>query len=240
LENGVVANVVLARTKGHGSGWIVITAGWAFAVFIGAFCSAAASGAHLNPAVTVAMAAAGQLAMAKVAGYLGAQMLGGILGGALVYFYYREHFKASTDANDKLAVSAQRRTFVICLSVLLRGRRDVLPCPAYFPDDSGKHETPGVESAEVGLGSIGLIPVALLVFAIGLSLGVRQDTPSILPATLARGSPTPSCPCPRNAMLTGDIPGSLFLVRSLATTGGPGPRSFKITGWSKFGGLSED
>ena len=84
--NGVVANVVLARTKGHGSGWIVITAGWAFAVFIGAFCSAAASGAHLNPAVTVAMAAAGQLATAKVAGYLGAQMLGGIFGGALVYF----------------------------------------------------------------------------------------------------------------------------------------------------------
>src|SRR6187401_48004 len=94
IGNGVVANVVLAKTKGHGAGWIVITAGWAFAVFIGAFCSAAHSGAHLNPAVTVAMAAAGKLESVKVAGYLGAQMIGAILGGMLVYAFYREHFKA--------------------------------------------------------------------------------------------------------------------------------------------------
>ena len=60
--NGVVANVVLARTKGNNSGWIVITAGWAFAVFVGVFCSQKFSGAHLNPAVTFAMAAAGKLA----------------------------------------------------------------------------------------------------------------------------------------------------------------------------------
>jgi len=68
--NGVVANVVLARTKGNNSGWIVITAGWGFAVFIGAFCAAPFSGAHLNPAVTIAMVVAGKLAPAKVAGYL--------------------------------------------------------------------------------------------------------------------------------------------------------------------------
>ena len=74
LGNGVVANVVLARTKGHGSGWIVITAGWAFAVFVGAFCAAPFSGAHLNPAVTIAMACAGKLALGRVAGYLGATL----------------------------------------------------------------------------------------------------------------------------------------------------------------------
>src|SRR6185295_3143874 len=90
--NGVVANVVLARTKGNNAGWIVITAGWGLAVFIGAFCSAPFSGAHLNPAVTVAMAIAGKLDAAKFAGYIVAQMLGGIVGGALVFFYYREHF----------------------------------------------------------------------------------------------------------------------------------------------------
>src|SRR3990172_12396733 len=83
--NGVVANVVLARTKGHNSGWIVITAGWAFGVFIGAFCAAPFSGAHLNPAVTVAMAVAGKLAAGKVAGYILAQMAGGIVGGTLVF-----------------------------------------------------------------------------------------------------------------------------------------------------------
>src|SRR5258708_39652935 len=74
--NGVVANVVLARTKGHQSGWIVITAGWGLAVFLGVFCSQPFSGGHLNPAVTIAMAAAGKLEPGKVAGYIIAQFLG--------------------------------------------------------------------------------------------------------------------------------------------------------------------
>jgi glycerol uptake facilitator protein len=172
--NGVVANVVLARTKGNGSGWIVITAGWAFAVFIGAFCSAPASGAHLNPAVTVAMATAGQLAMDKVGGYIGAQMLGGIVGGALVYFFYREHFKVSSDADGKLAC--------FCTAPNIRNLSQAVFCeivgtfclilPIFLMTPVSMKLT-GVESAsaELGLGSIGLIPVALLVFGIGLSLG---------------------------------------------------------------------
>src|SRR5215475_10630400 len=101
--NGVVANVLLAKTKGNNGGWIVITAGWGLAVFIGAFCSAPFSGAHLNPAVTVAMAIAGKLETAKVVGYILAQMLGGIVGGALVFFFYSEHFRATQDADGKLA-----------------------------------------------------------------------------------------------------------------------------------------
>jgi glycerol uptake facilitator protein len=170
--NGVVANVVLARTKGNGGGWIVITAGWAFAVFIGAFCSAPASGAHLNPAVTIAMAVAKQLTMDKVAGYIGAQMLGGIFGGVLVYLFYREHFKASTDADGKLAC--------FCTAPNIRNLPQALFCevvgtfclilPIFLMAPVSMKLT-GIESAEVGLGSIGLIPVALLVFAIGLSLG---------------------------------------------------------------------
>src|SRR3569832_1760176 len=83
--NGVVANVVLARTKGNNSGWIVITAGWGLAVFVGVFCSQRFSGAHLNPAVTLAMATAGKLEWSKVIGYLLAQMAGGITGGSIVY-----------------------------------------------------------------------------------------------------------------------------------------------------------
>src|SRR5438132_13553306 len=89
--NGVVANVVLARTKGNNSGWIVITAGWALAVFVGVFSSQSFSGAHLNPAVTLAMAQAGKFARSKVAGYVLAQMLGGFAGGVLVFAFYRDH-----------------------------------------------------------------------------------------------------------------------------------------------------
>src|SRR5438093_3561017 len=93
--NGVVANVVLARTKGHNSGWIVISAGWAFAVFVGVFCSQRFSGAHINPAVTLAMAAAGKFAWARVPGFIFAQMLGGFSGAAMVLAFYREHFKTT-------------------------------------------------------------------------------------------------------------------------------------------------
>src|SRR5512135_492917 len=82
--NGVVANVVLSRTKGNNSGWIVITAGWAVGVFVGVFCSQRFSGAHINPAITVAMAAAGRFPWTKVAGYVAAQLLGGFVGGATV------------------------------------------------------------------------------------------------------------------------------------------------------------
>src|SRR6266550_2326570 len=79
--NGVVANVVLARTKGNNAGWIVITTGWGLAVFVGVFSSQSFSGAHLNPAVTLAMAQAGKFAWGSVPGYMSAQMLGGVVGG---------------------------------------------------------------------------------------------------------------------------------------------------------------
>ena len=78
LGNGVVANVLLAKTKGNNGGWIVITAGWALAVFVGVFSSQSFSGAHLNPAVTLGMAQAGKFAWSDVPGYLIAQFLGGV------------------------------------------------------------------------------------------------------------------------------------------------------------------
>jgi glycerol uptake facilitator protein len=171
--NGVVANVVLARTKGHNAGWIVITAGWGIAVYIGAFCSSEFSGAHLNPAVTAAMAAAGKLEMSKVAGYIGAQLLGGIVGGALVYLFYREHFKASTDADGKLAC--------FCTAPNIRNHAQSFFCEVIgtfvlilpiFLMVAPSIKVTGVEAGPVlGLGTLGLLPVALLVFGIGLSLG---------------------------------------------------------------------
>ena len=171
--NGVVANVVLAKTKGNNAGWIVISAGWGLAVFIGAFCSAKFSGAHLNPAVTTAMAMAGKLEGAKVFGYIAAQMLGGIAGGSLVYFYYREHFKATEDADTKLGC--------FCTAPNIRNNTQAFFCevvgtfclilPIFLMTDVSVAFANPAQSAEVGLGTLGLLPVALLVFAIGLSLG---------------------------------------------------------------------
>src|SRR5438105_5748265 len=85
LGDGVVANVVLQGTKGHNSGWIVITSGWAFAVTIAVYCVGSISGAHLNPAVTIAMASIGKFAWASVPLYIAAQVAGGILGGVIVW-----------------------------------------------------------------------------------------------------------------------------------------------------------
>jgi len=174
--NGVVANVVLARTKGNNSGWIVITAGWGFAVFVGVFCSQRFSGAHLNPAVTVAMATAGKLAWSKVGGYLLAQMLGGFIGGATVFFFYREHFKVTEDGNSKLAC--------FCTAPNIRNIPQAFFCetvgtfllvlPVFLMTDA-TFKLPGIGGAigevPLGLGTLGALPVGLLVFAIGLSLG---------------------------------------------------------------------
>src|SRR2546423_184178 len=81
LGDGVVANVLLNKSKGFNAGWIVITTGWALAVTIGVYMVGSISGAHLNPAVTLAMAAIGKFEMAKVPAYLAAQVIGGFLGG---------------------------------------------------------------------------------------------------------------------------------------------------------------
>jgi glycerol uptake facilitator protein len=174
--NGVVANVVLSRTKGHNSGWIVITAGWALGVFVGVFCSQPFSGAHINPAVTLAMAAAGKFAWAKVPGYIIAQMLGGFVGGSTVFLFYREHFKATDDDAAKLACFSTAPnirklpqalfcevvgTFLLVLPVFL-----ITDASVTLPGAAG-----ATTQVPIGLGALGALPVALLVFAIGLSLG---------------------------------------------------------------------
>lgn len=173
--NGVVANVVLSRTKGNNSGWIVITAGWALGVFVGVFSSQAFSGAHLNPAVTLAMAQAGKFAWAKAPGYVLAQMLGGIAGGSFVFAFYREHFKATDDANAKLAcfcTAPNIRNLAQAFFCELSGTF-LLVLPVFLMTDA-RIKLPtssGTTEVSVGLGTLGALPVGLLVFAIGLSLG---------------------------------------------------------------------
>ncbi len=173
--NGVVANVVLAKTKGNGGGWIVITAGWAFGVFVGVFSSQSFSGAHLNPAVTLAMAQAGKFAWADVLWYILAQMAGGIVGGALVFLFYHEHFRATEDGSSKLAC--------FCTAPNIRNLGQAFFCevmgtfllvlPVFLMTDAKIKLPTSAGSSEVivGLGTLGALPVGLLVFGIGLSLG---------------------------------------------------------------------
>ncbi|MEO6036785.1 MAG: MIP/aquaporin family protein [Saprospiraceae bacterium] len=104
LGNGVVAGVVLRGTKNENSGWLVITIGWALAVTFGVYAAGKVSGAHLNPAVTLALAATGQFDWANVPLYLVAQMLGAMLGAGLVYLHYLPHWARTEDPAAKLAV----------------------------------------------------------------------------------------------------------------------------------------
>jgi len=159
---GVVANVVLDKTKGNNSGWIVVTFGWAVGVFTGVLIAAPVSGAHLNPAVTLALVLAGKFSASLLPMYVAAQLLGAMFGAFLVWVAYKKHFDATTDADSKLAVfctSPNIRsvwynvltevigTYVLALAVLYMAAPDV------------------------GLGALNALPVAIVVLGLGLSLG---------------------------------------------------------------------
>lgn len=172
LGNGVVANVNLDKTHSHGGGWIVITAGWAMAVFVAVLATADISGAHINPAVTLGLAFSGLFEWAKVAPFILAQVLGAMLGAFAVYVFFRNHFNITATPGAKKAcfctAPAIRHyrnnffsefvgTFVLVLAVLL------ITMPQLQYESFG--------STKVGLGSLGALPVALVVFSLGLSLG---------------------------------------------------------------------
>lgn len=104
LGDGVVANVVLNKTKGNNGGWIVITTGWALAVAIPAFIFGKVSGAHINPALTIALATIGKFPWAQVPGYIISQLIGAFLGACLVYIIFKQHFDVTEDKDGKLGV----------------------------------------------------------------------------------------------------------------------------------------
>lgn len=163
MGGGVVANVVLNKTNGQNSGWIVITFGWAMAVFLGVYSSQKlGGGGHLNPAVTLALFAFGTFKSSLVATYLLAQLSGAFTGAVLVWLAYKKHFDASTDADLKKAIFCTAPairsplynaiTEFIGTFVLMFGALTLSP-------------------AAHSLGSLDALPVALLVLGIGLSLG---------------------------------------------------------------------
>lgn len=171
LGDGVCANVCLKGTKGNNSGWIVITMGWGLAVFTGVVVSKDFSGAHLNPAVTLGLAAAGKFVWAKVALFITAQMLGGATGAFLVWLTYKDHFDISTDQGSILAVFATGPAIRKPISNVISEAIGTFVLVFAVLYIAGPTVTSGAAEIKVGLGSLGAVPVALIVISIGLSLG---------------------------------------------------------------------
>lgn len=172
LGNGVVANVNLNKTHSFGGGWIVITFGWSMAVYVAVLVSADMSGAHLNPAVTLGLAFTGLFSWLKVAPFILFQILGAMAGASIVYVFFKNHFKITETPGAKKACfctapairnfgnnffSEVAGTFVLILAVLL------ITLPQLDYESLAGHK--------VGMGSLGALPVSLVVLSIGLSLG---------------------------------------------------------------------
>ena len=193
MGDGVCACTSLDKSKGKGAGWTVVTLAWGFAVMCGVFIAGPYSGAHLNPAVTLAFALTGSFAWSYVPGYVIAQLLGGFAGAALVWAFYKDHYDATEDPDTKLgtfctmpAIPNKWRNFfcefvgtwVLCFCILMFTTKENTPV--------------------VGMGDLGAIPVTLLIMSIGMSLGgatgyainpARDLPPRIAHAILPMKSP---------------------------------------------------
>ena len=162
IGNGVVANVVLPKTKGNNGGLVAIVLGWMIAVFVGVYMTSSISGGHLNPAVTIAFAVAKKFAWNKVGAYILAQILGAMLGAFVVWIIYRPQFNEAENAGDQLACFSTGPSIrdlkqnilveAIATCVFLLG--------IFF-----------IQSAAIEMGAMSALPVALLVAGIGFGLG---------------------------------------------------------------------
>lgn len=163
MGDGVVANVVLDKTKGNNSGWIVITFGWAMAVFLGVYASTSLGGSgHLNPAITIAVAAFSDFDSSLLPTYVLAQFAGAITGAIVVWIAYKQHFDSSDDKDRKLAV--------FCTAPAIRS-----PVYNLFTEIIGTFVLGfgalAMSKPATTLGTLDALPVGLLILGIGLSLG---------------------------------------------------------------------
>ncbi len=167
IGNGIVANLVLKGTKGSDAGWVGISLAWGIAVFIGVFISADASGAHLNPAVTVGLATAGKFSWYLVPGYILAQLLGAMMGNVLVWLAYKKQYDASEDQDAILATfstsPAIRSPFWNFITEVI-GTFALVFGVFYIAGGSFGEEV-------IKLGALDALPVALLVMGIGFGVG---------------------------------------------------------------------
>lgn len=162
LGNGVVANVNLKRTYANSSGWIVITFGWAIAVFVGVMVAAPHSGAHLNPAVSIALGVLGKISWPLAINYIIGQFLGAMIGSTLVYLVYRDHYESTEDRGAKMATFCTSPAIPNVLNNLL-----MEAVGTFVLIFAVLH----IVSPEYKLGALDALPVALIVLGIGLSLG---------------------------------------------------------------------
>ena len=163
MGDGVVANVVLNKTKGNNSGWIVITFGWAMAVFLGVYASNSLGGSgHLNPAVTIAMTAFNNFDSSLLPTYILAQFSGAISGAIIVWLAYKQHFDATDDKDGKLAV--------FCTGPAIRN-----PVFNMITEIIGTFVlvfgAMAMSKPSSTLGTLDALPVGLLILGIGISLG---------------------------------------------------------------------
>jgi glycerol uptake facilitator protein len=170
LGCGVNANVVLKDTKGNSSSsWLLISTGWAMAVYVAVVIAAPYSGAHINPAVTIGLAAAGLFPWSSVGLYILAQFIGSMLAALLVWLNYRDHFDRTENKDLKLAVFSTAPAIPnTALNLLAEiSGTFVLVFAVLFITDASIIES----GSKIGLGSLGALPVALVVWSIGMSLG---------------------------------------------------------------------
>ena len=174
LGNGIVANVSLNKTKASKqmTPWILITTAWGLAVFTAAFITGQFSGAHLNPAVTIGLAFAGKFSTELICGYIISQLLGGIFGSWLVYIIYIDHYRETSDESSVMGTfctspairnyknnffSEFMGTFILVFGVLYKAKPNII--------------IEGTSVENFGIGALEALPVGLLVWVIGLSLG---------------------------------------------------------------------
>jgi len=163
LGDGVVANVLLNKSKGKDSGWIVITTGWGLAVTMAVYAVGWISGAHINPAVTIGLAAIGKFPWAEVPMYVIGQIIGGFLGGVIVWLAYLPHWAETEDTGLKLAVFSTGpavRNYKLNLLTEIIGTF-MLVAGVLFILDGRNELTSG----------FGPLLIGFLVWSIGLSLG---------------------------------------------------------------------
>lgn len=172
LGSGIVANVSLSKTKGYDqTPLITITTAWGFAVFVAAFITGQFSGAHLNPAVTIGLVIAGKFSSELMIGYIIAQVLGAMLGSWLTYLFYIDHYRSTNDESKVMGsfctspairnlknnfFSEFLATFILIFGILYIVKPNIL--------------IEGM-NANFGIGSLDALPVGILVWVIGLSLG---------------------------------------------------------------------
>ena len=218
LGDGVVAGVLLSKSKAENSGWIVITFGWAMAVAMAVYAVGQFDGAHLNPAVTLGLAVIGVTDWSNVPSYIGGELVGAFIGAVLVWAHYSHHWKETEDPGLKLAVFSHRpgdpqpsvqlhQRVHRDLRARLRRRRHHLRRATAWSVDSPRCSSACWSSRSAS------------------RWVVRPDTRSTQPATSCRASPTSSSRSRARARPTGSTPGYRWWDRSSAASSAPSLRT---------------